>query len=536
MFGVTGRRRKTLLLALVALVGLLPPAAFLVVSWFQTEDEANAQMARYASTALDRAEEIFGTADSTLSSLAQTVEPRCSEATHEALRRTAFESIYFQEATLVVDGTLVCSSNASGKSRQPVTDAENRVIPAQGVHISPPLKLTQENVVSVVIQRRAADNAMFGLHLNPVLLGEPVRKYAAEDQVTLAVERDDGALLSQFGLNGTVPLAKLAGKRIMLKSGRYPIRVIAVGSPTWVRHNLQQNALIFGSLGMFTSALLFLLLLYLARHQLSVSASVQDALAEGQFQVYYQPMLDTVSGACVGAEALLRWHHPQLGVIMPNTFITAAEESGFIVEMTKWLMRRIVSDLSALLRDNPGVHISLNLSPQHFGDSRLLADIKSIFGTRVSPAQIVFEVTEHQLIMNDDNKALEILQNLRAMGTQVAIDDFGSGYSSLKYLSRFPFDYLKIDKTFIDAIGTESITAGLVDTIVQMAGKLRLKTVAEGVETPSQLTYLRQLKVDCVQGWLFSKALPADQFKAFFAANKSYMLGAAGAQAAQRHG
>ena len=526
---MTGRRRKTLLLALVALAGLLPPVVFVIISWFQTVRDTNALLTRYAASAVDRADEIFGNAESTLADMSQTLEPRCSDATYQALRRTVFESIYFQEATLIVDGANVCSSNRTSKSPLPITYPENRIIPDRGIHISLPVSLARENVVSIIIHYRAANNAMFGLHLNPAILGEPVSKYAAEDQVTLNIQRSDGAILSQFGLNSSLPLAQMNGNRVILKSKRYPIQVVAVGSPTWLLHNWQQNALIFGSVGLLASALLFLLLLYLARHQLSAGAGVKDAVADGQFHVYYQPMMDTETGACVGAESLLRWHHPQLGTIMPDTFIAAAEESGFIVQLTKWLMGRIVTDMAALLKENPNFHISLNLSPQHFDDPKLLADIKSVFGSRVSPTQIVFEVTEHQLIMNDDNKALEVLQNIRAMGTPVAIDDFGSGYSSLKYLSRFPFDYLKIDKAFIDAIGTESVTAGLVDTIVQMANQLKLKTVAEGVETPAQLTYLRRLKVDFVQGWLFSKALPADQFRAFVAANKAYMAGASAA-------
>lgn len=522
-----GRRRKTLLLGLVALAGLLPPVAFVVISWFQTVQDANAQLQRYASTAVDRADEIFGTAESTLAGLAQSVEPRCTSATYQALHRTAFESIYFQEATLVVDGAVTCSSNRTGSAPQAVVYAENRVIPEHGIHISLPVSLARENVVSIIIHYRASDNAMFGLHLNPVLLGEPMRKYANEDQVTVVIQRDDGAVLSQFGLASDLPLAQSGGNRVTLKSKRYPIQAVAIDSPSWLLDHWRRNALIFGSLGLLTSALLFVLLLYVARRQFSTGASVQDALADGQFHVYYQPMIDTETGACIGAESLLRWHHPQLGTILPDTFITAAEESGFIVHLTKWLMRRIVADMAALLKENPDFHISLNLSPQHFEDPRLLADIKALFGPHIAPAQIVFEVTEHQLIMNEDTKALAVLQNMRAMGTRIAIDDFGSGYSSLRYLSRFPFDFLKIDKAFIDAIGTESVTAGLVDTIVQMANQLKLKTVAEGVETPAQLAYLRQLNVDYVQGWLFSKALPADQFRAFFAANKAYMLGAA---------
>jgi sensor c-di-GMP phosphodiesterase-like protein len=519
---LTGRIRRVLMFALVALAGLLPPAAFVAISWFQTVQQMNTLMARYASAVADRADQIFGTAESTLAGMSQTLPTRCSDETSQALRRTVFESIYFQEATLVVDGAVVCSSNSTGKSQQAITYRENRLVPDRGIHISAPVRLARERMVSIVIHYRAGDNAMFGLHLNPLLLGDPVRKYAAEDQITLAIERDDGTLLSQFGLIGDLPISQLPGNRVVVRGKRYPIRVTAVGSPAW----LLQNALIFASLGLITSALLFLLLLYLWRHQLSGGGNVQDALADGQFHVYYQPMIDAATGACVGAESLLRWHHPQLGTVMPGTFIASAEQSGFIVTLTKWLMRRIVKDLATLLKENPGFHVSLNLSPQHFADPKLLADIKQIFGQKVAPTQIVFEVTEHELIMNEDNRALEVLKNMRALGARIAIDDFGSGYSSLKYLSQFPFDYLKIDKAFIDAIGTESITAGLVDTIVQIANQLKLKTVAEGVETPEQLSYLRRLKVDFVQGWLLSKALPADQFRTFVAANKSYLQGA----------
>jgi sensor c-di-GMP phosphodiesterase-like protein len=267
------------------------------------------------------------------------------------------------------------------------------------------------------------------------------------------------------------------------------------------------------------------LLLVAARRQFSMAASLEDALAEGQFEVYYQPMIDAVTGGCAGAESLLRWKHPQLGVISPDAFVPAAEQSGFIITLTQWLMRRIMTDMSDLLRDHPDFHLSVNLSPQHFAERGLLADIKRMIGEHVRPDQIVIEVTEHELIMSDDKKALEVLQRIRALGTPIALDDFGSGYSSLRYLSSFPFDYLKIDKVCIDAIGTESLTAGLVDTIVSMARQFKLKIVAEGVETPAQLAYLQNLKVDYVQGWLFSKALPAAEFRRWYASNHAYMLG-----------
>ena len=529
---MSGRRRRMLLLVLVVLAGLLPPVAFLAMSWYQTAQTRHAELSRYAAATLDRAEDIFGSAETTLDGMAAHFEPRCSEATYQGLRRAVFESLYFQEATLVIKGLFVCSSNGINNPAPPVTYAENRIVPDKGIHISPPVVLTREKVTSIVIHRRAGEDSMFGLVLNPVLLGEPGRKYAAEDRITLAVQRNDGYTLAQFGYEPTRALDQTQGGRVVLKSTRYPISVVAVDAPNALLQDWRRNAVIFASAGLLTSALLLVLLLSLGRRQFSASAGVQDALADDQFQVYYQPVIDSITGACIGAESLLRWHHPQLGVIMPDTFIQAAEESGFIVQMTKWVMGRIVTDMAQLLKENPDFYVSLNLSPQHFEDPRLLKDIRSIFGTRVAPGQIVFEVTEHELIMGEDSKAGEVLKQIRAAGMKLAIDDFGSGYSSLKYLGRFQFDYLKIDKSFIDAIGTESLMSGLVDTIVRMGNQLKLKIVAEGVETPAQLNYLHQLDVHLVQGWLFSKALPADQFRNYMAANRAYMLGAAAGKTA----
>jgi len=529
---VIGWRRRTVLIILVALAGLLPTGGFILISWSQTQREMNTQLQRYASHTLDRAEQIFGNAESTLGQLSRQLEPRCTPATVQALSRAVLESIYFQEATLVTDDAVQCTNTQVYNPPQPIANAENRIIPARGIHISPPLALTRENMVSIVIHFRAGERSMFGLHLNPRLIGEPEQKYAIEDEVSLALLRSDGAVLGRCGVHADRPVEQLPGDRVVLQSARFPIRVVAVGSPSWLMHSWKQNVLVYASAGLLTSALLCLLLLTAARRQLSASASMEYALDEGQFHVYYQPVVDAVTGGCVGAEALLRWHHPQLGVLAPDAFLPAAEESGFIVKLTRWLMRHITDDMGELLARHPELHLAINLSPQHLAEKSLLADLKRMTGDRIAPGQIVIEITEHELIMNEDGKALAMLQQIRALGTPVALDDFGSGYSSLKYLSSFPFDYLKIDKAFIDAIGTESLTAGLVDTIVSMARRFKLKMIAEGVEKPAQLAYLQELKVDYVQGWLFSKALPPDRFRAWFASNHAYMLGVRAGQAA----
>ena len=277
---MSGRRRRMLLLVLVVLAGLLPPVAFLAMSWYQTAQTRHAELSRYAAATLDRAEDIFGSAETTLDGMAAHFEPRCSEATYQGLRRAVFESLYFQEATLVIKGLFVCSSNGINNPAPPVTYAENRIVPDKGIHISPPVVLTREKVTSIVIHRRAGEDSMFGLVLNPVLLGEPGRKYAAEDRITLAVQRNDGYTLAQFGYEPTRALDQTQGGRVVLKSTRYPISVVAVDAPNALLQDWRRNAVIFASAGLLTSALLLVLLfavvaLYNAVHQDGLGSVVQ---------------------------------------------------------------------------------------------------------------------------------------------------------------------------------------------------------------------------------------------------------------------
>lgn len=511
--------RRLLLAVVVVLAGLLPPCAFVAVAVYQTRQQMNAQLERYAANTLDRADGIFAAAEATLGNMERSLAPNCGDATLAAMRRIVFESIYFQEAGLIADGAVQCTSMRTYKPPVPIQDPDHGQLPLHGMHISGPARIL-EGATALILSGRVDARSGFDLLLNPAHISEPFQKYSTEDEVSVAVLRQDGTVLTRFGFKPGEDIATLPGQRIVHVSSRYPVRVVAVGDPAWLVRTGEQNALIFGAMGLITSALLMLLVLYYGRRRLSAGGGIADALADEQFQVYYQPVFEPKSGACVGAEALLRWHHPQLGVLLPSTFIATAEANGLIARLTTWLMRRIVHDMAVLLKSNPDFHIALNLSPKHFADPRLLADLKQVFGDRVNPGQIILEVTESQLILDEDSHAMETLRNIRIMGMQIAIDDFGSGYSSLKYLSRFPFDYLKIDKTFVDAIGTEAFTAGLVDTIVQMAGQLKLKTIAEGVENQRQLEHLKSLGVDMVQGWLFSKALPSREFYNLFADNR----------------
>lgn len=231
--------------------------------------------------------------------------------------------------------------------------------------------------------------------------------------------------------------------------------------------------------------------------------------------MHYQPIHASDNLRAVGVEALLRWQHPGKGLVMPNVFVPLAEESGLIIPMTAWLMKKVRADLETLLREHPDFYVALNLSPKHFADPGLPALVREIFGGDFPAGRLVFEVTERELLSSSDDVARDAIEALRSYGARIALDDFGTGYSSLRYLAQYRFDLLKIDKAFVDAIGTESVTAGLVEDMVKMACRLSLATVAEGVETDFQMQRLREVGVDYLQGWRLSAALPLPELQRY---------------------
>ena len=223
---------------------------------------------------------------------------------------------------------------------------------------------------------------------------------------------------------------------------------------------------------------------------------------------------------CVGAEALVRWRRPDGSMTRPDLFIPLAEESGLILPITDQVLAAVIEDLRGILEAERQLHIAINISAADIKSGRVLDVVTQVLsGTSIQARQIWLEATERGFM--DIDAARVTISKARAMGHAVAIDDFGTGYSSLSYLQGLPMDALKIDKSFIDTIDTESATSSVTPHIIEMARALKLQIVAEGVETQAQADYLLAHEVDVGQGWLFSKALPAQEFIAFYHANRA---------------
>ncbi len=248
---------------------------------------------------------------------------------------------------------------------------------------------------------------------------------------------------------------------------------------------------------------------------------LRSALSKQQFELYYQPILHLATGKVHKAEALIRWHHPERGMVSPADFIPLAEDSGLIIEIGNWVFSEAIRQIKSCKRFADNFQISINKSPIQFRENSDWMTVMEQEG--IAGSNIVIEITEGVLMENREQVEKQLL-DFRDSGIQVAIDDFGTGYSSLSYLNKFDIDYLKIDQSFTRNLSVDSSEMALSEAIIVMAHKLGLMVIAEGVETQQQKDLLAGAGCDYIQGYLLSKPLPADQFEAFLEASANGKL------------
>ncbi|MCG6888722.1 MAG: EAL domain-containing protein [Gammaproteobacteria bacterium] len=263
-----------------------------------------------------------------------------------------------------------------------------------------------------------------------------------------------------------------------------------------------------------------------ARQFLEVDKDMRLALSQDELEVHYQPIYDTQNHKLVGVEALLRWQHPQRGLVLPTDFIRVAEETGLIEEIGQWVMRRACSEVREWLKHDlhPEFYLAVNISMRQFKGGFDKAQLQRILYETGFPAdKLLLEITE-TLLMDHDTRTSEVLAEFREMGVRLAVDDFGTGYSALSYLREFPVSTLKIDRSFIRDITQSKSHLGLVQAIIAMARGLHLKTIAEGVETAEQGELLAELNCDMVQGYFYSKAVSASEVEKLLFSDRPHVV------------
>ncbi|WP_337881890.1 EAL domain-containing protein [Chromobacterium haemolyticum] len=294
-------------------------------------------------------------------------------------------------------------------------------------------------------------------------------------------------------------------------SSRHPYTLISGFNRRDLYHQMASSyELVFLSMAALGLALAAALRWQLSRPA-SPTVELQRALDNGEFEPFLQPVVRSDGLGWQGAEALMRWRHPRDGLIRPDLFIPRAEDCGMIVPMTRQMMRQLARALGRS-RLPPQFHLGINITAAHLRDDALLADCRQ-FLAHFPPGELnlVLELTERE-ILEPTPEACERLARLRELGVKIAIDDFGTGHSSLIYLQQLPLDCIKIDKSFTASIGADAPSSHIVDSVTELAHKLELEIVAEGVETEAQRAYLTRLDVGWLQGYLFARPMPLREF------------------------
>jgi len=256
------------------------------------------------------------------------------------------------------------------------------------------------------------------------------------------------------------------------------------------------------------------------QESITLDKNMRKALKNNEYELYYQPKIDLQTSQIIGVEALIRWISPTKGLIPPDVFIPLAEENGFIVELGKWITNEAIEQYVRWKEKGIDINISINVSAKQLSNIKFVNQvIDKIKENNITPNKIDIEITEYMFIQDSQN-TFNNLNTLHNFGVSISLDDFGTGYSSLSYLKKFPIDYLKIDKAFLDDYNSKDGSVFL-ETIVKLGQMLNIRVIAEGVEKEEQLKYLKSISCNQAQGYYFSKPLDIKDFESFFRNNSS---------------
>jgi sensor c-di-GMP phosphodiesterase-like protein len=332
-----------------------------------------------------------------------------------------------------------------------------------------------------------------------------------------------GALLVSLvggpALGRTSPTAERYFSRVAARarSSQYPIEIEASTDDGHVWSRFAECLPLLVGIGIGSYGFAIWVTVLLLRRRRSVDEDLAVALRRREFEVHYQPIVDIQTGRCVGAEALLRWRHPKRGLLRPDVFIPLAEQTGFIIPITRWLFDRIRADILLSFPQQRDIHVGVNLVAEHLRDTQVVEDLKALVADgALSASTLTVEITERQIIDSFRETAIHVTEQIHQLGCSIAVDDFGTGHSGLVSLQRFSVDYLKIDKVFVDTIGTDAVSRPILDSIIDLAHKLGIELIAEGVEQRHQVAYLRERGVRYAQGYYFSSPLPLAEFARFY--------------------
>lgn len=505
-------RRKANTVAVVAgLVALvLPVLLALRIAHDLSVDAVSAQALTLSEDVMRRAEATADQGTAAVALLVAANDPnRCSDANIALMRKADVASSYLQSVGAVSNGRLMCSSLGSHGAGLPLGPVA--YVSSKGARIRPAVRLSIAPGVRMLVLEKSGYAVLVHHDLAvDVFTGHPdvsLGTFAASSRMQITGRgRFDPRWVSAATKTG--PAVRFDGDNVVAIhwSREHDFGTFAAVPARYVSQGAHRIAESLVPLGALVGVLFLIPILLLARRHTSLPSLIRSALRRRQFYLHYQPIVELATGRCVGAEALLRWQRPDGSFVRPDLFIPIAEESGLIRKVSRRVMELLRHDVTAILAAHPELTISFNLSAEDLHSLHLLDELRELLGAKnMLPRNLHVEMTERGIL--DTDPARKMVHAIREMGIRVAIDDFGTGFSSLSYLTTFEVDYLKIDKAFVDTLGTTAATSHVAMHIITMAKSLHLTTIAEGVETELQATILRDAGVQYAQGWLYAKAM-----------------------------
>lgn len=510
-------RRRLILPIAIGLgisLGLLPLAAAYYLSQRRAIATERVHLKDYARWTLQRADLVVTRAKDALRRLVMENHALCSPLHLERLQQLTKDVLSVEKIDVFKDGTLVCDSWGASTSPEPMRKPDIVLSQDFGLVIGsgPTLQHPPAEMVAVAYGPYQAlikkERLIDVLYDTPMVIG-----IATHDGRLLALSgRTDPRLARQLSLEET---SGTTGQKVFSSLRSADFIAFAISDHSVVAWRADSELWKLIPVGVAMSAGIIALIVWASRQRMSLAGELKTGIAYREFVAHYQPIIELATGRCVGAEALIRWPKPDGTWVRPDLFITYAEDHHMIAPVTDIMIARVLEDMKMALRADPSLHIAINISAEDIQSGRFLDVLSPALETaQVDPAQIWLEATERSFIEADAARAT--LKRARQLGHTVAIDDFGTGYSSLSLLESLPLNALKIDKSFIDAIGREAATSIVTPSIIDMAHTLTFVVVAEGVEKAEQAAYLKAAGVEFAQGWLYSKALPPGEFLRFY--------------------
>jgi sensor c-di-GMP phosphodiesterase-like protein len=498
-----------------ALIAALMLAAILVPPWLawkeadlQAFDIESGLALAYARDVLHRADTAASQSRRRLAQLRDSGYPPCSPESMALMREFDLATTYIQAIGYVRKGVMVCSS--LGTDAIPLGAGAYRTsngytiypdVPLAGAAPSPLLAIESGGYAVLIHRDQPVDTSMTDSDVSLGLF------HTEHKQNIIARGVIDPAWIAHLGKRGAASF--IAGSHLVaiIRSDQTLAAAIAALPLRYVQ---QRTAAIAWRLmpaaalgGLLIAALVFLAW----RSRTSIDTALRQALRRNELFLLYQPIVDLASDRVVGVEALLRWRRASGEEVGPDLFIPVAEQSGLIHEVTDRVLHLIARDTDGYLAGHPEFHVAINLSPADIQSPAIVGKIERLIAhCRASPSNFILEITERGFL--DLDAARAVLHELRERAIEVAIDDFGTGYSSLSYIESLHIDYLKIDRSFIEAIGTGAPTSQVVGHIIEMARTMRLRMIAEGIESTAQAEFVRSRHVQFAQGWSFGKPMP----------------------------